>query len=145
MGFCCGAGMIGSFGSVRHYKTMVHHVPIMYCPVCDRIEVLPAISGEYEILVEYAQGDNAPEVDFREFVNVDHIANIFENCVMIDEGNNFGEILKQQIDLSLDLLGTAKMLEDDGWKKMLNDRLVKLTERLQQFNKRKQTTQRSAY
>ncbi|MGE5703294.1 MAG: hypothetical protein ACM32O_12255 [Clostridia bacterium] len=144
MAYCCGAGMIGSFGTVRHYKTMVHHVPIMYCPVCDRIEVLPAIAGEYEILVEYAQGDNAAEVDFREFVSIDHIANLFENCVMIDEGKDFGEVLKAQIDLSLDLLGTAKMLGDDGWREVLNERLVKLSDRLKEFNKRKQISQRSA-
>lgn len=144
MSFCCGAGMIGSFGTVRHYKTLVHHVPIMYCPVCDRIEVLPAIEGEYEILVEYAQGDNAAEVDFREFVNIDHIENLFENCVMIDDGNDFGEVLKQQIDLSLDLLGVARTLGDEAWRLTLNERLTKLSERLKQYHNRKKMSQRSA-
>lgn len=108
MSFCCGAGMIGSIGSVRHYKTLVHNVPIMFCPVCDRIEVHPAIEGEYEILVEYAQGDRAPEVDFADFVSVDNTSELFENCTMTDEAGSFADVLKQQIDISLDLLGVAK-------------------------------------
>ncbi len=136
--------MIGSFGTVRHYNTLVHNVPIMYCPVCDRIEVLPAIEGEYEILVEYAQGDQAPEVDFQEFVNIDHISDLFANCVMTDEGSSFGDVLKAQIDISLDLLGIAKKLQDDVWRESLNDRLFKLSERLKKYNMRKQISQRSA-
>lgn len=144
MGFCCGAGMIGSIGNVRHYKTLVHNVPILFCPACDRIEVHPAIEGEYEILVEYAQGDNAPEVDFQDFVSVDNIPDLFENCTMTDQAGHFADVLKQQIDLSLDLLGVAKELNDEEWREALMNRLKKLSERLKKYNKRKEISQRSA-
>jgi len=144
MSFCCGAGMVGSVGSVRHYKTLVHNVPIMFCPVCDRIEVHPAIEGEYEILVEYAQGDQAPEVDFADFVSVDNTSELFENCTMTDEAASFAEVLKQQIDVSLDLLRVAKELGDDEWREALMIRLRRLSERLKQYNKRKQVSQKSA-
>lgn len=144
MGFCCGAGMVGSIGSVRHYKTMVHNVPILFCPVCDRIEVHSAIEGEYEILVEYAQGDNAREVDFSDFVSVDNISELFENCTMTDESGSYGDVLKEQIDISLDLLGVAKELKDDEWRESLKYRLLRLSERLKQYQKRKEMSQRSA-
>ncbi|GAA4713272.1 hypothetical protein [Brevibacillus fulvus] len=144
MGFCCGAGMIGSIGNVRHYKTLVLNVPILFCPACDRIEVHPAIEGEYEILVEYAQGDNALEVDFRDFVSVENIPDLFENCAMVDEAGQFVEVLKQQIDLSLDLLVVAKELKEDMWREELMNRLKRLSERLKAYQKRKETTQHSA-
>lgn len=144
MGFCCGAGMIGSIGTIRHYKTLVHNVPIMFCPVCDRIEVHPAIEGEYEILIEYAQGDQAPEVDFADFVSVDNISEIFENCTMTDEAGSFSEVLKLQIDISLDLLGVAKELEDHEWREALLTRLKRLSERLKHYNRRKEMSKRSA-
>ncbi|MDT3415817.1 hypothetical protein QO009_001683 [Brevibacillus aydinogluensis] len=139
MSFCCGAGMVGSIGTVRHYKTVVQNVPILFCPVCDRIEVHPAIEGEYEILVEYAQGDNAPEVDFADFVSVDNTSELFENCSMTDEAASFADVLKQQIDISLDLLGVAKELNDDDWRETLMLRLKRLSERLKQYNKRRES------
>jgi len=144
MSFCCGAGMIGSIGTVRHLKTLVHNVPILFCPVCDRIEIHPAVEGEYEILAEYAQGDNAREVNFADFVSVDNKTDLFENCTMTDEAIHFGDVLKQQIDLSLDLLGVAKDLQDDAWREALKHRLKRLSERLKQYNKRKEMSQRSA-
>ena len=144
MGFCCGAGMIGSIGSIRHHKTLVHNVPIMFCPVCDRVDVHPAIEGEYEILVEYAQGDKAPEVDFAEFVSVDNTSELFENCTMTDEGTNFPDLMKQQIDIALDLLVVAKDLHDDEWREALMTRLRRLSERLEKYNNRRKLPQRSA-
>jgi hypothetical protein len=144
MSFCCGAGMIGSIGSVRHYKTVVHNVPIQFCPVCDRLEVHPAIVGEYEILVEYAQGDNAPEVDFSDFVSVDNKSDLFENCTMTDEASSFADVLKQQIDISLDLLGVARDLNDEAWREALLHRLKRLSERLKQYNQRREMSKRSA-
>jgi len=144
MGFCCGAGMIGSIGSIRHDKTLVHKVPIMFCPVCDRVEVHPAIEGEYEILVEYAQGDRVAEVDFDEFVSVDNISELFENCTMTDEGTNFADLMKQQIDIALDLLVVAKELHDDEWRDTLMFRLRRLSERLENYKNRRKMSQRSA-
>lgn len=144
MSFCCGAGMIGTIGSVRHQRTVVRNVPILYCPVCDRIEVHPKIEGEYEILVEYAYGDHAPEVDFHDFVNAEQYADLFANCSMIDEGGSIGDTLRQQIDIALDLLGVAKALQDEEWRNALKDRLQRLSERLKQYNKRKEISQRSA-
>ncbi|MBO8163333.1 MAG: hypothetical protein H0Z34_06385 [Brevibacillus sp.] len=143
MGFCCGAGMLGSFGTVRHQKTLVHNVPIMFCPVCNRIDVHPAIEGEFEILVEYAHGDNAREVDFCDFVSVDNMPDLFENCTMTDEGQ-YGDVLKQQIDIALDLLGIAKALNDTEWRDALKNRLQHLSERLRNYNKRKEMSRYSA-
>ncbi|NGQ95256.1 hypothetical protein G3578_08750 [Brevibacillus sp. SYP-B805] len=144
MSYCCGAGMIGSIGTVRHQRTLIRNVPILYCPACDRIDVHPSIEMEYEILVEYAQGDRSPEVDFSDFVNIEHRQELFENCTMVDDGTGFGEVLRQQIDISLDLLGVAKALEDDEWRQELKDRLHRLSERLNKYNKRKEISQRSA-
>ncbi|WCK53947.1 hypothetical protein PP175_21910 [Aneurinibacillus sp. Ricciae_BoGa-3] len=129
MSFCCGASMIGTFGSLRHFKTQIHNVPIMYCPVCSRVEVHPEIAEEYDILSEYAHADMAPEVDFREYVSGETVAQIFENCVSIDNGNLLF-ILRNQIDNALDLMTMAKQLNDEEWVAALKERLTKLSERL---------------
>ena len=141
MSFCCGAGMIGSFGTLRHFRTLVHNVPVMYCPVCNRMEVHPAIEGEYEILVEYAQGDDAPEVNFSDFV--EQMPELFENCTMTDEGN-YEDVLKQQIDRALDLLGIATQMDDQDWRFELRARLQKLSDKLRQHNKRNSEKTKSA-
>ncbi|AMA71937.1 hypothetical protein P4S93_12860 [Aneurinibacillus thermoaerophilus] len=129
MSFCCGASMIGALGSLRHVKTQIHNVPILYCPVCNRIDVHPEIEEEYDILSEYAQADLAPEVDFREYVTGEHVERIFENCVSIDDGN-ISYILRSQIDNALDLMSVAKQLDDEEWSNELKRRLNKLSKRL---------------
>jgi len=143
MSYCCGAGMLGSFGTLRHFKTLVHNVPIQFCPICNRMEVHPAIESEFEILVEYAQGDNAPEVDFSDFVSVHQMPDLFENCTMTDDGS-YEEVLKQQIDIALDLLGVATQLDDQEWRAELKMRLKKLSERLRLHDKRNTHTSKSA-
>lgn len=143
MSFCCGANMIGSIGTVRHDTTIVHNVPIMFCPVCNRTDVHPYVEAEYEILLEYAQGDKAREIDFSDFVSVDNKQDLFENCTMTDEGT-YGEVLKQQIDIALDLLGVAKQLDDQAWKEALKHRLLRLSERLRDYNRRVEASRRSA-
>lgn len=132
MSFCCGASMIGAFGSLRHYKTQIHNVPILYCPVCNRIDVHSDISEEYELLSEYAHEDFAPEVDFRDFVSNETMKKVFENCISIDHGN-ISEVLHSQIDNALDLLAVAKQLEDQDWEKTLKHRLKKLSRRLKRL------------
>lgn len=144
MSFCCGAGMIGTIATVRHLDTLVHQVPVLYCPVCDKMEVHPGIEGEYEILVEYAQGDRTPVVNFSEFVNVDYRGELFENCTVIDEGGALGAVLRKEIDKALDLMGVAKALQDEEWREGLKNRLQRLSERLNQYNKREEISQRSA-
>lgn len=140
MSFCCGASMIGSFGTLRHFNTLIHNVPIVLCPICHRMEVHPAIEAEYEILVEYANGDQAPEVDFKDFVTVD--PHMFENCTMTD-GGSFEDVLKQQIDIALDLLGAATQLHDEEWRLELKKRLQTLSERLRNHQKRSQHRSKS--
>jgi len=135
--------MLGSFGTVRHQQTLVHNVPILFCPVCNRIDVHPAIEGEFEILVEYAQGDQAREVDFSDFVSVDNLPDLFENCTMTDDGN-YADVLRQQIDIALDLLSVAKALADHEWHAALKMRLQHLSQRLQNHNSRKEMSRYSA-
>jgi hypothetical protein len=132
MSFCCGASMIGALGSLRHFKTQIHNVPILYCPVCNRIEVHPEIEEEYDILAEYAQADLAPEVDFRDYVTGEHVDRVFENCVSIDNGN-ISYVLRTQIDNALDLMSIAKQLEDEEWGNELKRRLNKLSQRLNRW------------
>ncbi|WP_232696749.1 hypothetical protein [Brevibacillus daliensis] len=139
MGFCCGAGMIGSLGTIRHESVLVHNVPIMYCPVCNRTRVQPALEAEYDILLEYALGDQATEVDFAEFVDTSKFEHLFENCSMTDQGS-YVDSLKKQIDIALDLLGVAKQMNDKEWREALVSRLTHLSERLRQYQANGQTT-----
>ena len=55
-------------GTLKHYRTQVHNVPLLFCPVCHRVEVHYKVENEYEILAEYAHGDGASEIDFQDYV-----------------------------------------------------------------------------
>lgn len=138
MSFCCGASMIGAVSSLRHYKTRINEVPILFCPVCNRIDVHPEIEEEYEILAEYAHADHAAEVDFTDYVGQDAVHEVFANCTIVDNGN-MEEVLQHQIDTALDLLSFAKQLQDQEWESMLKNRLQKLSMRLKMWKSRKKS------
>jgi hypothetical protein len=137
MSFCCGASMIGTNGTLKHIRTQIHNVPILFCPVCHRIEVHYLVENEYEILAEYAHGDGASEVDFVEYVDgKDHL--IFENCVN-HEGEEPLDIVQNQIDMSLDLLSVAKSMQDEEWEEQLKKRLQILSARRAKLLNKKAT------
>lgn len=128
MGFCCGASMLGAIGTVRYKKTLIHQVPIIYCPICRAFEVYPKIKDEYEILAEYAHADQAGEISFSDYVDLNDKEDLFEDCIHYDGSTE--DALRLQIDHALDLLVIAKKLGDDQWKNDLLKRLKILSNRL---------------
>jgi len=127
MSFCCGASMIGTKGTLKHYRTQIHNVPILLCPVCHRVEVHYLVENEYEILAEYAHGDGASEVDFHDYVD-ESDKELNENCVNNDEEDPMA-VVQNQIDMSLDLLTFANEIGDSEWVQQLKKRLIVLSQR----------------
>lgn len=119
--------MIGTKGTLKHYHTHIHNVPVTFCPVCHRVEVHYLALPEYEILAEYAHGDGALEVDFEDYVDQDADA-LLENCVNHEEEEPIA-IVRSQIDMSLDLLSFAKSIQDKEWQAALKKRLIVLNSR----------------
>lgn len=138
MSFCCGASMIGTKGTLKHIRTQVHNVPLLFCPVCYRIEVHYLIQNEYEILAEYAHGDGAAEVDFQEYVEAKESSKLFENCVN-HENEDPMDIVRNQIDMALDLLIVAKQFLDEEWQTQLKKRLEVLSQRRAKLRNKKIT------
>lgn len=128
MSFCCGASMLGTKGTLKHYRTQVHNVPLLFCPVCHRVEVHYLVENEYEILAEYAHGDGTTEVDFQDYVMEDE-EDIFSNVVN-RESEDALEVVQSQIDISLDLLAVAKWMDDEKWQGELKRRLAVMSQRL---------------
>jgi hypothetical protein len=130
MSFCCGASMLGTKG------TQIHNVPLLFCPVCHRVEVHHMVENEYEILAEYAHGDGAQEVDFQEYVENYDQAELFENCVN-NENEDPLEVVRSQIDMALDLLIVAKEIGDAEWEQELKKRLNVLSQRRHKLKNKK--------
>ncbi|MNW29854.1 hypothetical protein D3C74_67200 [compost metagenome] len=129
--------MVGTKGTLKHYRTQVHNVPLLFCPVCQRIEVHYRVENEYEILAEYAHGDGANEIDFQDYVLEEEEA-IFENCVNTENEDPL-EIVKKQIDMSLDLLTIAKQIQDEKWERELKRRLAVMSQRRSRLQHNKST------
>ncbi|GIO31585.1 MULTISPECIES: hypothetical protein [Paenibacillus] len=127
MSYCCGASMVGTKGTLKHYRTQVHNVPLLFCPVCHRVEVHYKVENEYEILAEYAHGDGTAEIDFQDYVVEDDEA-IFENVVNCEKEDP-KEIVQSQIDMALDLLTIAKQMKDEKWEGELKKRLAVMSQR----------------
>ncbi|MEK3733887.1 MULTISPECIES: hypothetical protein [Paenibacillus] len=127
MSFCCGASMMGTKGTLKHYRTQVHNVPLLFCPVCHRVEVHYRVENEYEILAEYAHGDGASHVDFQDYVMEDEDS-IFENVVNRESEDPL-TVVQNQIDMSLDLLAVAKWMKDEKWQGELKRRLAVMSQR----------------
>ncbi|GAA0369009.1 hypothetical protein [Bacillus horti] len=134
MSFCCGASMLGTMGSLQHKKTYIHQVPILYCPICQSVEVHPKIKDDYEILADYAQSDQAPEIYFDDYVDLKDMSEIFADCIDVEEMPMIG-IIKSQIDQALDLLSVAKKLKDKEWERDLFHRLHVLSDRLKKHQR----------
>jgi hypothetical protein len=127
MSFCCGASMVGTKGTLKHFRTQVHNVPLLLCPVCHRVEVHYKVENEYEILAEYAHDDGASEIDFQDFMMEDEDA-VFGNCVNHEDEEPI-DIVQSQIDMSLDLLTVAKSIGDSEWESQLKKRLAVMSRR----------------
>ncbi len=127
MSFCCGASMIGTKGTLKHFRTHIHNVPIMFCPVCQKVDVHYLAQNEYEILADYAYGDDAIEVDFEDYVEHEDAA-LAENCVN-HENEDPMEVVRSQIDMALDLLSFASQIHDTDWQNVLKKRLFLLNGR----------------
>lgn len=119
--------MLGTKGSLKHYRTQVHNVPLLYCPVCHRVEVHYKVEHEYEILAEYAHSDGMSEIDFQDFVMEDD-ESIFRNCVNLEDDDPL-DLVRSQIDMSLDLLTVAKQIGDTKWEYELKKRLAVMSRR----------------
>jgi hypothetical protein len=122
MSFCCGASMIGTTGSIRQHRTMIHRVPILFCPICHRVEVHYLAEHDYELVAQYAKEDQVAEVDFADYMKVSSHATLFENCVHIQSDDPI-DLMSNQIDMALDLLQVAKALDDVEWEHQLINRL----------------------
>jgi hypothetical protein len=127
--------MIGTKGTLKHFRTHIHNVPIMFCPVCNRVDIHYLVENEYEILAEYAHGDGASDVDFQEYVEHEGKA-LLENCVN-HENEDPMDVVLSQIDMALDLLSFAKQIEDTEWQNALKKRLIKMGSRRKKLLERR--------
>lgn len=135
MSFCCGASMIGAVGAIRSEQVVVHHVPLLFCPICHSVDIHHSVQEEFDLLVDYAQGDGATHVNFNDYVDCENAVQMMENCISVEEGNP-EELYREQIDNALDLLGIAKQLGDIKWEATLKERLKVLSERWQRHRER---------
>lgn len=136
MGFCCGATMVGAVGTLRQGSTIIHNVPLLFCPVCHRVEVHHAVEHEFQLLLEYARGDGVQEVNLKDNIEPEMIAEWRECCTSFQDG--YPEVvLREQIDMALDLMNVAKEIGDDEWEKTLKFRLHTLVRQLRRFQKTK--------
>lgn len=136
MAFCCGASMIGAQGTLKHVETRIHNVPLLYCPICQKVDVHHSAEYEFEILAEYANGDGATEINFLEYVKPKDINMLYENCVN-HEDEDPSLIIQTQIDMALDLLMFAKQLQDQDWEEELTNRLTTLSRRRKKLEKKR--------
>jgi hypothetical protein len=136
--FCCGASMIGMRGTLKHYRTHIHNVPLLFCPVCHQVEVHYLVQQEYEILAEYAHSDGAYEVDFADYLDGEDLERLMDNCIN-HENEEPMEIVKNQIDTALDLMSVAKHLKDEEWVEQLKERLAILGERRKKLENKYKT------
>lgn len=140
MSYCCGASKIGMIGTLRQQSVLVHHVPLVYCPVCHDVKLHPAVSEEFELVVDYAKEDRVKETTLREKITPEMIAEWKEYGVSFQETEDMEMILREQIDHSLDLLRVSKVLEDQEWGEELKARLKVLTERLKKCEEQKESS-----
>lgn len=136
MGFCCGASMLGTMGTLKYGHSYIHEVPIVYCPICQKTEVHHSVKEEYEILADYAHTDQAPEVYFTDYVDLKDKEELFADCIDI-AGQSVADVIRSQIDNALDLLSISKKMKDEEWEAELRHRLNVLSDRLRRYQRKR--------
>ena len=96
------------------------------------MEVYPVIKDEFELVVEFARGDGAHEVYLRETIDSEILDKWKEYATSFQEDNQEA-VLREQIDMALDLLSMAKWLEDRTWEDQLKHRLHVLSRRMRRL------------
>ena len=124
MSFCCGASMLGTRGTLKHLQTHIHNVPVLFCPVCERVDIHYLIKADYELLADFAQGDGTFEIDFNDYIEQSK-EELLENCVNYEDEDAM-EVVRSQIDMALDLLQFSYQIKDSSWQYMLKRRLQSL-------------------
>lgn len=136
MSFCCGASMVGGVGAIKREQIVVHHVPLVFCPICHRVEVHYTVKEEFNILVDYAEGDGVRQINFSDYVDFKNVIQMMENCITVENGDA-EQLYREQIDNALDLYGVAKQMGDREWQKVLEERLKVLSTRWKRHRQRK--------
>ncbi|MDQ0416145.1 hypothetical protein J2Z48_000303 [Croceifilum oryzae] len=126
--YCCGASMIGKIGTIVRKQVSVHQVPVLYCPVCQKRHVHPAVKEQFELVVEYAIEDRVKETTLYDRIDPKMLKKWKESSFSFEEEDNQESILREQIDLALDLLRICK--PDYDWADLLKIRLKVLSEKL---------------
>lgn len=129
MSFCCGASMIGVKGTLKYIRTRIHNVPILLCPVCNRVEVHHLAFREYEILAEFAHGEGALDIQFEDYADMPPAEELYANCVSNEETEAPEDVVRSQIDMALDLLAVSSGIGDGEWSEELRRRLAALGKR----------------
>src|SRR3954451_14897573 len=135
--YCCGASMIGMVGSLKQKSVKVHQVPLLFCPVCHNVEVHPAAKEQFDLVLEYALEDRVKETSLYEQVDPELMATWKESCFSFQE-DDVEAVLREQIDLSLDLLLISK--PDQSLANELKNRLRVLSKRLIQLERQKESS-----
>lgn len=136
MSFCCGASMIGTKGTLKHIRTRIHNVPILLCPVCNRVDVHYLAWQEYELLAEYAHNDGALDIDYEDYTDRMPPEELFANCVNNEETEAPQAVVRGQIDNALDLLVISARIGDAEWSGQLRRRLQILGQRASRLQKK---------
>lgn len=137
MVYCCGASMIGMIGNFRKKSIQVNQVPLLFCPVCHDVQVHPDVAEEFELVLEHAQKDRVNETTLYEKIDPDMIQRWSEKCFSF-QLDDVESVIREQIDLSLDLLRVSK--PDLEWAEELKLRLKVLSDHLRQLEKQKESS-----
>ncbi len=97
------------------------------------MEVYPVIKDEFELVVELARGDGVHEVYMRESIDSE-VLDEWKEYVTSFQQDNLEAILREQVDMALDLLGLARWLEDRAWEDELKIRLQVLSRQIRRLN-----------
>jgi len=124
--FCHGASKVGAISSIKYHHVLIHHVPILYCPVCQSVEPHPRIRENLDLIVSISRNEGLEEVDFNNYITFLNYDVLFENVSTVNKGN-WEKVVQQQIDISLDLLSVARLLQDQEWEEELKLRLSHLS------------------
>lgn len=125
MSFCCGADMLLTVAHLRQESVSVANVPVLFCLTCENIIVHPDVELEYQMLVDYAIGDRAQEVDLFPYVNPKKRDFLYDPKNHI-EYFRLNDVVKEQIDRALDLYAMAISAKDSSWQEEIAQRLKAL-------------------
>lgn len=121
---CCGLTMVARLQNVyTEGSVLVQDVPLLFCPTCQYSLIAPDIELDYQLFAHNCETDGVRSGSLTDAAGEDKILAVLEKYPEDERIHTGQRVIREQFDITLDLLNFAQSMQDLEWSRELVERL----------------------